>query len=305
MQRRRVITGVLSGVCTAGACLGASAAEPVRALAPTPGPDRQPAVAFPHPLIIEILFAVPPGLEGDASKDGARSATGDEFVALVNPHDKPIQLAGYTLSDANTRRKGQWGFTCPPLELKPGQVVVVFNGFETSIKGPYGTEAAPAGPNPDFHNARVFSMALKNGYAALGNTADCVTLAAPDERLVQRVRWGELKGDSEPKGQAALEDEAPVSSRGSVVREGAGKAARFRPHADLDKRDFDPGRWPIATPTSADGPGAPPSDDPPPPGVDPAPAIPSIPAPLSPDPTSTPPKPKKLRPGVKPAPKPE
>src|SRR5437870_5538652 len=47
---------------------------------------------FPHPLITEILYAVPSGERGDANADGTRDAVGDEFIELTNPHDKPIQL---------------------------------------------------------------------------------------------------------------------------------------------------------------------------------------------------------------------
>ncbi len=61
----------------------------------------QPPVKEPHPLITEILYAVPPGAAGDAGQDGKRSATGDEFIELFNPHDKPINLKGYVLVDAS------------------------------------------------------------------------------------------------------------------------------------------------------------------------------------------------------------
>jgi hypothetical protein len=58
-----------------------------------------PPVPFPHPLITEVLYNVPTGPEGDANGDGTRSATGDEFIELINPHDKPINLKGYVLTD--------------------------------------------------------------------------------------------------------------------------------------------------------------------------------------------------------------
>jgi hypothetical protein len=59
-----------------------------------------PLVPFPHPLITEVLFAVPTGeTDGDADQSGTRSATGDEFIELINPHTKPINLKGYRLVD--------------------------------------------------------------------------------------------------------------------------------------------------------------------------------------------------------------
>ena len=61
----------------------------------SPSAAPKPPVEFPHPLITEILYAVPKGDAGDANQDGKRSPTGDEFVELINPHDKPINLKGY------------------------------------------------------------------------------------------------------------------------------------------------------------------------------------------------------------------
>ena len=52
-----------------------------------------PPVPYPHPMITEVLFAVPTGDGGDASGDGSRHVSGDEFIELVNPHDKAIQVA--------------------------------------------------------------------------------------------------------------------------------------------------------------------------------------------------------------------
>lgn len=57
-------------------------------------------VPFPHPVITEVLFNVPSGARGDANADGTRDAVGDEFVELINPHDKPIDLKGYVLTDS-------------------------------------------------------------------------------------------------------------------------------------------------------------------------------------------------------------
>jgi hypothetical protein len=70
---------------------------------PVPVQPDKPLVPFPHPLITEVLYAVPSGKDGDADQDGKRSATGDEFIELINPHDKPINLKGYVLSDASSQ----------------------------------------------------------------------------------------------------------------------------------------------------------------------------------------------------------
>jgi len=90
-------------------------------------PSSPPADAAPpprlDPIITEVLYAVPT-YEGDANRDGERNATGDEFIELTNPHDTPIQLRGYTLTDRNAPDKGQMKFVFPTLTLEPGEVVV-------------------------------------------------------------------------------------------------------------------------------------------------------------------------------------
>jgi hypothetical protein len=149
---------------------------------PAPGGEQASPVPFPHPLITEVLYNVPPGAEGDADGDGVRSPTGDEFVELINPHDKPIRLKGYILTDGkNTRRPAaqppkedtnpprQPGrkpdspgrsepppaqtlpeddsrirFVFPDITLEPGQVVVVFNGY----KGEMPAEPSDKAPGP-------------------------------------------------------------------------------------------------------------------------------------------------------------
>lgn len=65
----------------------------------TPKPGKT-LVDKPHPLICEVLYSVPKGDEGDADQNGSRSATGDEFIEIYNPHSTPIDLKGYVLSDA-------------------------------------------------------------------------------------------------------------------------------------------------------------------------------------------------------------
>lgn len=87
------LCGVL--MVMAGTAFGQGAAAPVASPATNPH-----SVPFPHPLITEVLFNVPSGARGDANGDGTRDAVGDEFVELINPHDKPIQLQGYVLTDS-------------------------------------------------------------------------------------------------------------------------------------------------------------------------------------------------------------
>jgi hypothetical protein len=72
----------------------------------------------------EYLADPPPGPAGDANEDGTRDATQDEFVELVNTGAAPLDISGYTISDATTVR-----FTVPSGRIiPPGEAAVVFGG---------------------------------------------------------------------------------------------------------------------------------------------------------------------------------
>ncbi len=259
-------------------------------------------VAFPHPLITEVLYSVPGGKNGDANGDGVRSATGDEFIELINPHDKPIELEGYRLSDGqpegwagkdhkpakDTQGEDKPGkdkpkqddqkqekpsesaddheyqplaFTFPKLMLQPGEVVVVFNGFEAHIPGPVGDSSKAAEKNDKFHGAYVFTMKATSSYQALSNQHDMVVLTSPQSAgagTVECVRWdfrdaqsagkGHGKGkennqparprDKHAEGDAQLTENLP-NARNSVQRTRA--AGEFIDHVDLDGTPFSPG----------------------------------------------------------------
>jgi hypothetical protein len=212
-----------------------------------------------HPLITEVLYAVPK--EGDADQDGKRSATGDEFIELVNPGPKPINMKGYTLSNgrspkqvekaekpkadpkdgAGDKAKGSKAadkpkteghrpeesrirFTFPELVLQPGEVVVVFNGFESSTPGPVGDTSAAAGKNEKFGGAYVFSMHCTSQYQALANAGDCVLLMDPDGNAVECVTWGsgekkpEKEGGKVEKVECGLGSVQRTSLTGGFVR---------------------------------------------------------------------------------------
>jgi hypothetical protein len=187
-----------------------------------PGEGSKPAEAKPaaHPTITEVLYAVPGGRDGDANRDGRRASGGDEFVEIANLTDKAINLKGYRLVDSNAWEaeqvkapEGKPGesperpgaprkrppadapgehvrLVFPDVELKPGQVAVVFNGCESAIPGPVGDQGSSAGPNEKFGGALVFSMRVASNYAAFGNDGDWVALCAPDGSLVQCLWWG-------------------------------------------------------------------------------------------------------------------
>ena len=88
-------------------------------------------------LIINEYLADPPaGPSGDANGDGTTNATQDEFVELVNNGTSPLDISGFTISDAIQIR-----FTVPSGKIiPPGESAVVFGGGTPT--GPFGNAAA-------------------------------------------------------------------------------------------------------------------------------------------------------------------
>ncbi len=226
----------------------APAAEaPTKSAAPAV-PDEAPSdpalkakpsttVEFPHPLITEVLFAVPGAGDGDANGDGKRDAAGDEFVEFINPHDRPINLRGYTITDRNEGR-AQLRFVFPALELPPGGVVVVFNGQSQKWKGPVGdSKAAPAEGNAAFHGAYVFTMNASSSSISWANGGDWVLLSDPSGEPVHCIWWGKFAEKIPEKG---LIEEAPTPNRSSVSRRDAGSA--LLAHAEFSKSPLQPRR---------------------------------------------------------------
>lgn len=201
---------------------------------------KKPAL---HPVISEVLYAVPTGDSGDANQDGRRHVSGDEFVEVHNPHDQPIELFGYTITDLAQKANQQVRFTFPACSLPPKGVAVVFNGNSATWAGPVGdAKSAPARGDDKFGGGLVFTMRLSSQRAAFGNASDGVLLKAPGGTIVQRVRWGKQAEEAvDPK--IALDETAPMTDGGSVVRviEGEGRVPAWRAHAETSDKPFSPG----------------------------------------------------------------
>lgn len=223
--------------------------------------DASPtARLYPHPVITEVFFNVPKGDHADANGDGLRQANADEFVELFNPHPKTINLRGYTITnrittyDDDTKRGVR--FTFPPLMMEPGTVVVVFNGFDTTIPGPVGTEKrAPARRNEHFAAAYVFTIDPSSRTSTFANGGDFVLLSDPHGNPIDAVEWGDP--DPAPPSQTLRTVEVDKNPKGSVQRVTAD--APMQPHRRIDHHMFSPGRLP-RTPASAT---PEPGDDPP------------------------------------------
>ncbi len=193
-----------------------------------------------HPVITEVLYAVPT-YEGDANRDGTRQAVGDEFVELMNPHDRPIQLAGYTLTDRNPPDRGQVRFRFPSLELAPGEVVVVFNGFGCTWRGPVGDDRrAPPGRHDLFHDAWVFTMRSPSELTGFSNAGDWVLLRDPSGNPVSCIRWGRM-AEIPPVPESMLHEAPAVFSQSVVL----GADGAYHPHIDLQgPARYSPGKVP-------------------------------------------------------------
>ncbi len=229
------------------AFLSLLAAQPAGQRAPDDDAAADPyatmhAIPAPHPIITEVLFRVPGGAgpEADANKDGARDAAGDEFVEIQNPHDEPVNLKGYTLADRNPEENRAFRFTFPDVQLAPGAIAVVFNGFGAKIPGPSGDSEKAAAPNPNFNGALVFDAKITSRNRALSNSGDFVVLAAPDGAPIEVVYWG--SPDPAPPPEALRTSEADLGARGSVQR--LGPRTPVFEHMAIDNRPFSPGEIP-------------------------------------------------------------
>lgn len=208
------------------------------------------AIPFPHPVITEVLFDVPPAAAGDASGDGAREANGDEFVELFNPHSKPINLKGYRivnrLAVGDKSASRGFAFTFPACEVPPGGLVVLFNGQDTTVKGPVGSAvSAPAGTNPNFGGALVFvAKSGKSKPTGFKNDADCAVLESPDGKPVDVVVWGQPDPPAPAAADSIRSQSVKARPKGSVQRMTAD--GQLQPHMSIDSKPFSPGVFPGA-----------------------------------------------------------
>jgi Lamin Tail Domain/IPT/TIG domain len=126
--------------------------------------------------INEYLADPPEGLAGDANGDGARDSSQDEFVEVINRTDVPVDVSGYSISDADSLR-----FTFPPGAIIPaGEVAVIFGG------------GAPAG---EFGNALVNGLVF-TATLSLNNTGDTITIKNASAVPIEAVTYGATEGNA-------------------------------------------------------------------------------------------------------------
>lgn len=178
---------------------------------------ENPGGAVSNPAVFTVLGAVgineflsdpPDGPEGDANGDGARNSSQDEFVEVINRSTAPLDVGGFTVSDAEGVR-----FAFPPQTLLPaGEAAVIFGGG--SPRGEFGNAAV---------NGLVFTASL-----SLNNGGDSITLKSASGAILESITFGAAEGSADQ----------------SLNRNPDSVGSRFIPHSVMDGsggRLFSPG----------------------------------------------------------------
>ncbi|HEY0004584.1 MAG TPA: lamin tail domain-containing protein [Pyrinomonadaceae bacterium] len=194
------------------------------------------------PLVInELLADVPPDnlstaniIEGDANRDGIRSADDDEFIELFNPSDAAVDLSGLRLYDSGTATPR---FTFPAnTSLAPGRAAVIFGGG-----------LPPAGETA-FGGALLLTVAnssTQTSTLSLNDAGDTVTLRLSDgnaELILASLTYGSGGPIAAPSDQSLTR--SPDAEVNHLV-------ADFGPHASSINsagRIFSPGTRSDGTP---------------------------------------------------------
>lgn len=159
-------------------------------------------------VINEILADPAVGLAGDANKDGVRSASGDEFVEILNYGFNPVDLTGWSLSDASAVRHVFPSAT----ELLPYQYLAVFGGGSPHLNG-------------------VFWQLASTGALSLNNTNETISLRDADAHLIDHVHYGS-EGDNDQSLTRFPEGTSPIFVEHKSLPQAAGAA--FSPGAGVD-----------------------------------------------------------------------
>ncbi|MEK6324788.1 MAG: lamin tail domain-containing protein [Acidobacteriota bacterium] len=144
-----------------------------------PGPVISNSVTFTVLAAIginEYLADPPDGLAGDANGDGVRDSAQDEFIEVLNRTGVPVDVGGYSISDADSLR-----FTFPPDTIIPaGEVAVIFGGG--TLAGEYGNALV---------NGLAFTAAL-----SLNNTSETITIKNASAVTIESVTYGTAEGNA-------------------------------------------------------------------------------------------------------------
>jgi len=157
-----------------------SLAGPHSVTVENPGPLTSNPVTFrvlPAIGINELLADPPDGAAGDANGDGVRDASDDEFIEVVNRTESPVDVSGYSISDADQKR-----FAFPFGSVIPAsEAVVIFGGGH---------------PTGEFGNATVNGLVFTSSLS-LNNGGDTITLKDGGNNVVETVSYGSEGGQNE------------------------------------------------------------------------------------------------------------
>ncbi|HEX5732274.1 MAG TPA: lamin tail domain-containing protein [Blastocatellia bacterium] len=176
-------------------------------------------ISIKNPLVVNEYLADPAdGPEGDANGDGARSASQDEFVEIINRTSEAIDISGYRLDDAESvRHVFAAGTVVPPFEA-----VVVFGGG--TAKGRFGNAA---------ENNLVFRAST--GGLSLNNGSDRVRLKDAEGRLIEEITYGAAEGGANQSINRDPDADGADFSLHTLV---AGRGVLFSPGTRATGRAF-------------------------------------------------------------------
>ncbi|MDQ1612585.1 MAG: large repetitive protein, partial [Pyrinomonadaceae bacterium] len=186
------------------------------------------------PLVLnEILADVPPddpatqAVEGDANRDGVRSADDDEFIEVLNISPSPVDISGVFVSDTTAKR-----FTFPAgTILAGGSSLVVFGG------GAPPRDAA-------FGGASIYtaaSLGLNDG----GDTISLKLTVGDAELIIASQSYGTAAAQGTPpapvdQSLTRSPDAAEASTGGDFIAHTHATNAATRPHSPGTRADGTP-----------------------------------------------------------------
>ncbi|TDT16604.1 putative extracellular nuclease [Ilumatobacter fluminis] len=180
---------------------------------PTPNAATACAVV-PSSVVINEIHADPEAtILGDANGDGVRSSDNDEFVEIVNTGTEPVDISGWTISDAVGVRHTFGAGTTLPADC----AAVVFGG---------GTPTGPFGGS--------LVQTASSGTIGLNNGGDSVTLNDSSSGLVATVAYGAEGGNDE---SLTRDPDLTGAFVGHATATGSG-GALFSPGTSIDGAAF-------------------------------------------------------------------
>jgi hypothetical protein len=141
----------------------------------------------PLPVIINEILADPPAdLAGDANRDGERDASDDEFIEIINCGSSPIDLSGWSISDAVAVKHV---FPGGGFMVLPGEFVTIFGG------------GVPTGFDGKVYTASTGSLGLTNSadvvslFDSAGSLMDIHSYGSEGGKDQSMMRYPDCSGD--------------------------------------------------------------------------------------------------------------